>query len=303
ALNVASLFDIQSDADFAYGGGAVSNLNILGGGTLQKSVATGQTVIGGFAVNNSDPTIPPTVPKPEVPGPTRTLSLQSGGTSTGKFNVSADGVLEFQAGIHTANAGASFSGAGTVRVTGATLTVNAGTAYNAGATEISSGAANFNGTSTTGALTLSGGTLGGTGTLTVSGASTWTGGNMTGTGELITDGLLTITANDQLLSQHKLTVNQGAILNGAKTIQGGSGAACNVTIMCDVHSDADVDYAGGAVSVLNTLGGGPLQKSVATGQTVIGGFAVNNADPTIPPTVPKPEVLVQTGTLSLQSGG
>src|SRR5262249_25367824 len=178
-------------------------------------VATGQTVIGGFAVNNADPTIPPTVPKPEVQVQTGTLSLQSGGTSTGKFNVSADGVLEFQAGIHTANAGASFSGAGTVRVAGATLTVNGGTAYDAANTVISSSTANFNGSSKTGTLTLSGGTLGGTGTLTVSGASTWMGGNMTGTGELITNGLLTITANDQLLSQHKLTVNQGAILNGA----------------------------------------------------------------------------------------
>ena len=77
-------------------------------------------------------------------------------------------MLAFASGT-TLEAGstATLSGAGTIRVGGATVNF-AGSAAITGTLEITTGVLNFNGTGTTANMTHSGGTLGGTGNLTVS---------------------------------------------------------------------------------------------------------------------------------------
>jgi hypothetical protein len=94
-----------------------------------------------------------------------TLSLKGGGTSTGDFGASLNSVLNFSFGTHTLNAGADFSGLGTVRVSGATLNVNAAVDVNIGTT-----------------FELTNGWLAGSDTLTIYGTMNWTGGAMSGTG-------------------------------------------------------------------------------------------------------------------------
>src|SRR5262249_36317668 len=120
-----------------------------------------------------------------------TLDLQGGGTSTGSFVLTATTTVDFDSTSYTLN-GASISGAGTGRVV-------SGTTFATGAVS----ALNF---------ALTGGTLDGSGTLTVSGTLSWTAGDMVGAGTTTVanggSGTLSGTSNKRL---GRTLTNQGTI--------------------------------------------------------------------------------------------
>jgi hypothetical protein len=91
-----------------------------------------------------------------------TLALNNGGTATGSFVTSPAAMLQFNGGAYTLNPGSAFSGSGAVQLTGATLLVDAPVS-----------AVYFQ---------QSGGTLSGTGALTINNEYDWTGGYMGGSG-------------------------------------------------------------------------------------------------------------------------
>src|SRR5262249_39842117 len=145
------------------------------------------------------------------------LGLKGGATSTGTFAPAAGTTIRLQGGggifgtgAHTLNAVSTTSGDGTIAFSADTTNVVGN--FSPGLTSIEGGAVTFNAAVTARALSLSSGTLAGTGTLTVSGLMTWTGGLMTGTGTTRTGGGLTLSG-----SGVKDLTNQRTLQTGGTT--------------------------------------------------------------------------------------
>jgi RHS repeat-associated protein len=162
-------------------------------GTFSKSGAGTLTTFLGVALNNSG----------TVTFSSGTLSLDSGGSTAGPIDVVAGAALEFNGNFNHAFSGVAITGAGTVNF-------NAGTHTFAGQF-LPTGAVNFNGGTVTiantmspgslgtidsatvvfnapqsfAALSLAGGTVTGTGDVTITNALTWSAGAMTGTGKTV----------------------------------------------------------------------------------------------------------------------
>jgi len=156
-------------------GGSLNN-----SGTITKTglnttafVASG----GSIAVNNSG----------SIVVNQGSLSLSSGGTHTGSFNIAAGAALTF-GGSHTTGAASTIVGLGVVSIPASpasSLTVG-GTIAFSGTLNISSGSLVANSNLFLGNLNLAGGTISGPGQIAISGtASSWTAGSVSGTGPLV----------------------------------------------------------------------------------------------------------------------
>jgi hypothetical protein len=205
-----------------------------------------------------------------------TLLFNTGGTSTGTFNIANGATLEFRNGNHTLN-NITTTGAGTFAVT----------TENVGADAI---------------VTLNGGTLGSaflfggsilTGTDQVfNGRATWTGGNLTGAASTTFNNDVTISgANTKVLSAGRV-IN----LNGITTWTGNTGANNNViqfTSGGTINNKGTFNDANPFASFIEHNVGGPhnfnnigtYNKLANTITTVDFGVAFNN-----------------TGTLNLNAG-
>ena len=170
---------------------------------------------------------------------------------------------------HNANSGSSFSGAGTIGFSGGTTNLAglAGTYNVSGRTLVNGGTANFNSAASTGTLELTGGTLGGSSTFTVSGLTTWTGGTMQDGGQTTTNGGMTISgASQKNINVRTLNATGPTTWTGTGNIGGGAGSTIINTGLFDIQTDADVvNQSGGTATFTNS--GSTLRKSVATGQT------------------------------------
>ncbi len=258
------LFDIQTDAAFA--SGVIGTKTFNNAGTLRKSVATGTTNVSAWEFNNSG----------SVVVQTGTLSINSGGSSTGAYSLSQDATLAISGSTYTLGAGASASGAGVLLVNGGTLTV-------ADAAEVE--VENF---------TLSSGTLTGAGTLDVTGLLRWTGGQMTGSGATGASGTLEISGTGAKTITARTLNNAGtATWTGTGNIIGGAGNTINNLAAGVFDIQTDAGFTSGFVGTKTFNNAGTLRKSVATGTTdIVNAWAINNSG----------TVEVQTGTLAFSSG-
>src|SRR5262249_6446129 len=94
---------------------------------------------------------------------------------------------------HNLTAGVSLSGGGTLEFSNDTVNISASNAaLVSGTVLLDGGLVNVSGNISAGAFTQSGGTLTGSGTVTVWGLMTWTGGNMTGPGATNANGGLLV---------------------------------------------------------------------------------------------------------------
>src|SRR6185436_11828574 len=93
-----------------------------------------------------------------------TLSLNTGGSSSGSFSAGASGILNFGGGTHTLASSSSLLGGGTISISSGQVDVG-GTYTFPGTILVSGGTANFNNGGTAFFINLTGGTLGGSGTL------------------------------------------------------------------------------------------------------------------------------------------
>lgn len=107
------------------------------------------------------------------------LGLTNGGSSSGAYEIEAAGTLVFL-NSHAMGATTSLTGQGTVEVRNGTTTL-AGS-YDLATTRFVDGTFQINVNATTGTLEMAGGTLEGSGDLTVSESLTWTAGTMQGSG-------------------------------------------------------------------------------------------------------------------------
>ena len=183
--------------DSQLGGGAGSQYTgstFNNAGTVQKAAGTGTTTVVAF-VNNAG----------LIDAASGTLDLGDGGVNDSAFTVEAGATLQFGGGTQTLDANSSLTGAGDVRFSGSNVTLLGAYAVNGNAT-LSGGTADFETDVTLPNLTLSGGTLGGGGTVTVTGLLTWTGGTMSGAGTTNAAGgmLISTTGGKQLLNGYTL---------------------------------------------------------------------------------------------------
>ena len=171
------LFNIHNDQHMYVAGGDGGGF-FNNSGTVRKSQSTGRTVIGGgqgFTFNNNG----------TVEVQTGNLHLSDSLTphnSSGAFLISSGALLEFGGGIHNMSPTSSVSGAGTVGFVGGT--VNIAGSYDIPTTVVNGGTANFNGSASVNArtdnVTISAGTYGGSGVITVTNSLMWTGGTLNG---------------------------------------------------------------------------------------------------------------------------
>jgi hypothetical protein len=149
------------------------------------------------------------------------LVLSGGGSSSGTFSVSSGAVLAFGGGEHSL-ANATIAGAGTVRVSGGTTTMNNTSSYTATGTLEIDGSGAFVVNNNVGApgpslLRMTNGSLGGSGTLTA-GSLQWTGGPMQDAGTTTIRGTATIGDGSTPTSAF-LTTGRVLNLQGATTFQ------------------------------------------------------------------------------------
>ncbi|MBI3480773.1 MAG: filamentous hemagglutinin N-terminal domain-containing protein [Nitrosomonadales bacterium] len=234
-----------------------------------------------------------------------TFTLGGGGTSSGTFNIATGATLNFSAGTHNLSNASAITGTGTVVFSGGTDTITGSVAAtiltNSGATtnlngamtsptvNVSAGTLNLNNTLGTSiaALNLSGGTLGGTGAITIPAGGTfaWSGGALASTGGLTvagTSGAATLTGNLTLTGGllNNGMVNQGAatmalsIGSGGNLINNGTfnlavgGAAGSITV-----SDSGI-FTNNPSGLINSAGAVSNTVQAAVGTTV--GTIVNN---------------------------
>ena len=114
-------------------------------------------------------------------GGQRNLSLQGGGLNGGVKRPWARAQLDFGGGTHTLNASASLSGTGTISCSAGIVNFS-GTSALTGTNLIDGGTLNFSNATpaVVGALTISSGTLGGSGLVAASGPLNWSGGTISG---------------------------------------------------------------------------------------------------------------------------
>jgi hypothetical protein len=262
---VGAVFDVQANATLSQPEGVATFTNA---GTFRRSAGTATfTIAVGFVTSGN------------VDVQTGTLSVAGGGTGSGAFQIAAGAVAAFTSNTFTLTAGASFTGAGSARVAGATamLSITAGTDVIAQNFELASG------------------TLTGNGSLTVSGTVAWTGGTMSGTGSTTIDagGTLTISGSvAKTLSQRSL-INRGTVIwtgTGSLLASNGAAIANQTGALFDVQTGSSLTHSAGAQPMFTNTG--TFRKSVANLTTTVN----------VPFNTPG-LVDLQVGTLRLNSGG
>ncbi len=250
-LNIASATTFTADAaswTLASTGGTVNNA-----GTFIKSTAGGAatlTFASGIAFHNSG----------TVDVQSGSLTLPTSGTHSGSFDATG-AMVTFSGGTHTFTGGNALTGSSTF----------------SGAT------ANFNGTtSTLETVTLSSGTLQGSGTVDI-GTLTWSGGTMAGTG--VTNVNTASTINGSASKTLARTLNskgtgnftQGSLVFGSSGVGGVLNIAAGTTFSVSGAQFPSPSISLGAVSgVINNAGS--FVKSNTSGSVAIGaGVAFNNS--------------------------
>ena len=265
-------FDAQNDRSFGYslaGGATVFN----NAGTFKKTVGVLTTSVSLFFVNTGT-----------VEVDSGLLSYNSGGTSTGNFDIATGATMQFPSDTFTLNIGTTITGAGATRISGGTVTI--------GATATSTNAV------TALNLDVVSGTLNGSGDLTMAASGTldWTGGTLDGGGKITIPATAELnisgTANKDL--RNRTIDNLGTTTwTGTGNIRSGNGGVFNNLsgATFDAQNDRSFVYslAGGA-TVFNNAG--TFKKTVGTGTTDIS-LVFNNTG----------VVDVDSGILSYDSGG
>ena len=228
----------------------------------------------------------------------------SGGSLTVLGATSLDGTLTVSS-AGSAQLNGILSGAGAVNVQGGALSLNA-SGNSIGGMNISSGTLNVNQTTTTSSLTLSGGTLQGSGDveLTTGGTGTWSGGTLTGAGLTVDSGAtLTMNGGTMYFGSSTLT-NNGTVTWSAGEVTVVATGTVNNNGLMDIQGDLNWgmnDYTtNGYTTTFNNNASGTIQKSAGTGTLQLGynndnwiGYVnLNNAG----------LIDVQTGTVSVNFG-
>ncbi len=199
-----------------------------------------------------------------------TLQLAGGGSLGGSIDVQADGALTLAGGVFTSTAEGLIGGAGAIALTGGSATINF--QFVAGSRlSISAGTWSFDTDQTFSQYVQSGGTLAGSGTVTVTESFAWTAGTMAGSGRTIVGpgiaGTISSTSTKGIDGSRVLE-NRGSLvysgnnlflgLNASATgrIVNAAGAVFEIQGEADVHRNFSGAYAFENAGLLRKAGGG-----------------------------------------------
>ena len=265
-VNTTATWDCQSDATLTWPVGSATAVN--NSGTFKKSAGAGTSAIQAPFYNTGSVLIQ-----------TGQMNLTAGGSSTGSFDVPAGRTLQLGGGTYSFDAETTFTGAGNVLLSAATLNVNPAVTVTIPA------AMTFD---------MSGGILQNTGTLTVEGPLNWTGGTMQHGGVTTCNGPLNISGTVAKGIQLGRTLNNNATCNYTATGAGNLGVSSTTVInntgTWDFQGDGSVVWGVGTAPPFNNSG--TLKKSSGAGTSTVS-VPFNNTG----------VVLVQTGTLNTSGGG
>jgi YD repeat-containing protein len=278
-------FDVQSDSGFFLSaiGGADATFN--NAGTFMKSGGTGNTDVANVIFNNTG----------RVDVKSGTVTLEDGGTGSGSFAAEARATLAFGSGTYTLTANSSVVGSGTIGfVNGGTALVGGIYGVN-GTTEISSGTVNFGVSAKTTALTLDGGTLTGSGTVTVTGLLTWSTGTMSGIGQTVASGGFQLTnGGSDLQLDGRTLVNTATAtwVSGFMEVADGAVIDNQAGATFDIQSDSGFSLStiGGADATFNNAG--TVTKSGGSSTSSFANVIFNNTG----------TLDVESATVSLDDG-
>jgi hypothetical protein len=179
------------------------------------------------------------------------------GTSTGRFNPSANAFIDFATGEHTLNAGANFAGAGRTRMNGAIVRLSGAISTAAGS-----------------AFALSNGTLTGTGSFNGAGAFEWTGGTINAVLNIAAGATLNIANGntDKHLSEGTINNAGTATWMGTTPIYFTSSAFNNngTFIAAATGTTAVLTYYTGNASVFTNRGALRIGTATASGRFRLG---------------------------------
>ena len=222
---------LQNDGTMYVGGNVLGSGTIDNGGTL--NVIADVTI--GTTLNNDGQVVT-----------SNALSLAGGGTHNGgSFTVTTPGDLSFSSGTHSMSGGGSIGGSGTLTFSGATATV--GVPVNVGSLNVTAGTATLNANGSADAFTMTGGTLGGSGVLTLNNGGTWSGGTMSGSGNTVNPATKTLSISAPVTLNSRTLQNDGTLsvsgnITGSGTIEnvGTLNAAADITIDAAVNNSGQI---------------------------------------------------------------
>jgi hypothetical protein len=300
--SAGATFTVNNDQTITNNGYATNTIN--NAGTFTKSPSTNTTTINAFFNNTGTLKVN-----------SGTLVLAGGGVNTKTITVAAGKTLTFAGGNFRHTPASSITGGGSVIFSGGYSAVN-GTYNISGAsssTTVTGGTAEFTGTLTsvgptltitagtafffrnfsTGTLNLTGGTLGGSGDITVNSLLNWTGGGMGGTGSTTVAAAATLS----LGGSSQLSLDGWTLKNAGTGTWSGTGniAFADAAAFINqagahftVTNDQNISFSGfGTITNAGTFTKSPNLNTTALGLLFYNTGTVN----------------VSSGTLSFQGGG
>jgi uncharacterized repeat protein (TIGR01451 family) len=195
-------------------------------------------------------------------GASGSLTLADG-TQNGAITLGTGANLFIPTLTYTFGTSATFSGTGTITINGGQLNVDTPSL-------------------SVPVLLLSTGTVGGSGTLTITGNSQWSGGTMTGAGttNVGPTGILNLTSSGAKALSRALSSSPGGTIqiSGTGTLNMTTGASISNGGTLQLTADNTFNNGGGAGAVTNS---GTITKSGSTGITFFTGVALTNNGGTI----------------------
>jgi uncharacterized repeat protein (TIGR01451 family) len=174
-LNNSNLFDMQGDVNVTCNCATPPLFHNLGTGTIQKSAGTGTAVVSAPFTNDGSVNVN-----------LGQIAFSTAGAHTGAFNVAGNANVTFTTG-NTFSGTSSLTGAGEVTFNGGTSTIGSST-MTPGTFTVNGANVTLNSPATIGTLNVhNAATLGGSGTIHLTAASPvseWTGGTINGSGTL-----------------------------------------------------------------------------------------------------------------------
>ena len=259
-------FNILNDQFFSHTIGSAPVFNNLTTGWVTKSGTTGNTTYNGPVFNNSGMLVVSS----------GVVALSGGGTNDATFDMSAAGTrVDIISGTYHFDAGATATGAGALRITNGTLSINDNVTV-----------ANFD---------QHGGTLTGAGTLRVNNTLNWFGGiTIGGGGTLIPmGGTLNIDTAPTKTARRNI-FNEGTTnWKGTGNINGGDGAVFTNHGSFNMQNDQFWSHTIGNAPVFTNQPTGWVSKSGTSGTSTFNGLVFNNSG----------MLVVSSGVVALSGGG
>jgi fibronectin-binding autotransporter adhesin len=235
-ISNAGTLDFKNTSTFGQGGGGPSTVTVTNTGTIKKTAGAGASGFVNASLTSSG----------TIDAELGSITLIGGGTVSGPV-VAASGADVFLSGdaAYTVSAGASFSGAGRLRIgqfQTASLTTNVAIPH----------------------LKLEGGVISGSGNLNVSGTLEWDGGGFSGSGTttIALSAVASIPNAGVSIDQSRTLVNAGTV-NQSAGLNAGSGTSIQNSGTWTFLADVGL---GNVPTITNT---GTFRKTGGTGTSIL----------------------------------